>query len=387
VAALCLARAGARVVIVDKRSFPRDKACGDLIGPRGVRLLDELGVDVPGARRLGDMIVVAPNGRRALLPALPGVDYPGHALAIPRYEFDAALFDAAVEAGATHVRDRVTGLVDDGGVRLSGGADVLADVVVGADGAQSAVAEAAGLVDDQRALWGFALRRYVAAPVELPHILLWEPERWRLFPGYGWIFPTPDGGANVGLGLAVGAGDRREARRAAAQFGDFLRHLRAEGLLSTVPDADALLGGWLKMGAVGTVAARGNVLLVGDAAGLVNPLQGEGIAQAMASGRAAAAAITAGPAAAAKRYVADLHAMTGHQRRNAPVQRGIVRHPAAVSVTARVLTAPVVCSALAGGWSLYWNDLVDGAQPSAHRRVAVAATRLVSAATRRSRAE
>jgi hypothetical protein len=79
--------------------------------------------------------------------------------------------------------------------------------------------------------------------------------------------------------------------------------------------------------------------------------------------------------------------MTGHQRRNAPVQRGIVRHPAAVSVTARVLTAPVVRSALAGGWSLYWNDLVDGAQPSAHRRVAVTATRLISAATRRSRAE
>jgi len=386
VAALCLARAGARVVIVDKRSFPRDKACGDLIGPRGVRLLDELGVDVPGARRLGDMIVVAPNGRRALLPALPGVDYPGHALAIPRHEFDAALFDAAVEAGAAHVHDRVIGLVDGGGVRLAGGADVLADVVVGADGAQSAVAEAAGLVDDQRALWGFALRRYVAAPVELPHILLWEPARWQLFPGYGWIFPTPDGGANVGLGLAVGAGDRREARRAAAQFGDFLRHLRAEGLLPTVPSADALLGGWLKMGAVGTVAARGNVLLVGDAAGLVNPLQGEGIAQAMASGRAAAAAIAAGPAKAAQRYIADLHAMTGHHRRNAPVQRGIVRHPAAVSITARVLTAPIVRSALAGGWSLYWNDLVDGGQPSVHRRVAAAATRLVSAATRRSRA-
>jgi geranylgeranyl reductase family protein len=385
VAALCLARAGARVVLVDKRTFPRDKACGDLIGPRGVRLLDELGLDVPGARRLGDMIVVAPNGRRALLPALPGLEYPGHALAIPRHDFDAALFGAAVEAGAEHVHDRVTGLAD-GGVRLAGGADIRAGTVIGADGAQSAIAEAAGLVDDRRALWGFALRRYVPAPVELPHILLWEPERWRLFPGYGWIFPTPDGGANVGLGLAVGA-DRRDARRAAAQFDDFLRHLRAEGLLPTVPDADALLGGWLKMGAVGTVAARGNVLLVGDAAGLVNPLQGEGIAQAMASGRAAAAAIAAGPAEAAQRYLADLHAMTGHQRRNAPVQRGIVRHPAAVSITARVLTAPVVRSALAGGWSLYWNDLVDGAQPSAHRRVAAVATRLVSAATRRSHAE
>jgi geranylgeranyl reductase family protein len=385
VAALCLARAGARVAIVDKRAFPRDKACGDLIGPRGVGLLDDLGLDVPGARRLGDMVVVAPNGRRALLPALPGRDYPGHALAIPRHQFDAALFQAAVDAGAVHVHDRVTGL-GGGGVRLADSPDVLADVVIGADGAVSAIAEAAGLVDGRRALWGFALRRYVAAPVELPHILLWEPERWRLFPGYGWIFPTPDGGANVGLGLAVGA-DRRDARRAAAQFGAFLRHLAQEGLLATVPGADAMLGGWLKMGAVGTVPARGNVLLVGDAAGLVNPLQGEGIAQAMASGRAAAEAITAaGPAGASGRYRAALYAMTGHQRRNAPVQAGIVRHPAAVSVTARVLTAPLVRTAVAGGWSLYWNDLVDGAHSSRHRRLASGVTRLVSAATRRSSA-
>jgi 2-polyprenyl-6-methoxyphenol hydroxylase-like FAD-dependent oxidoreductase len=79
VAALVLARGGARVALVDRRAFPRAKACGDLIGPRGVRLLAELGIRVPGAGRLGDMVVIGPSGRKILLPALPGTSYAVHA--------------------------------------------------------------------------------------------------------------------------------------------------------------------------------------------------------------------------------------------------------------------------------------------------------------------
>src|SRR5215467_1274269 len=84
VAALVLARGGARVALVDRRAFPRAKACGDLIGPRGVRLLAELGIRVPGAGRLGDMVVIGPSGRKILLPALPGTSYTDHAHAVPR---------------------------------------------------------------------------------------------------------------------------------------------------------------------------------------------------------------------------------------------------------------------------------------------------------------
>lgn len=383
-AALCLARAGARVALVDRRVFPRDKACGDLIGPRGVRQLAELGVAVDGARRVGDLVVVGPSGRRALLPALPGRDYPGHALAVSRVVLDSALFDAAVAAGALPLRDRVTGLIGDAdrpaGVRLAGGGEVRADVVVGADGATSRVAAAAGLVDSRRALWGFALRAYLDAAADLPHILLWEPERWRLFPGYGWIFPTADGRANVGLGLGVGA-QRSLARRAGEQFDAFCAHLQRAGLLPATANRDAERhGAWLKMGLIGTVPARGTVLLAGDAAGLINPLQGEGIGQAMASGRAAATAILgSGPAGAAAHYRRTLTTLTAHHRINAPVQRSIVRHPRSVSIAGRVLTAPLVRTAVAGTWSLYWNDLVRGAEPSRHWAMATATTRLVSA--------
>ena len=387
-AALCLARAGARVALVDRRAFPRDKACGDLVGPRGVRLLDELGV-LPavlaaGARRVGDMIVVGPSGRRVLLPAMPGRDYPGYGIAVSRLALDAALFQAAVAAGAVPVRDLVLGLTGDpttpSGVRLAAGGDLAAAVVVGADGATSRVAELAGLVDARRVLWGFALRTYRDVTVELPHILLWEPRPWRLFPGYGWIFPTADGRANIGLGLGVAA-DRSRARQAGERFDEFLVHLQHLGLLpATQPAAGPRLGGWLKMGAVATVPARGTVLLAGDAAGLINPLQGEGIAPAIASGHAAATAIlTGGPAGAATLYLDTLWTLTAHHRANAPVQRAIVTHPGSISAVGRLLTAPVVRTAVAPTWALYWNDLVRGAQPSPHQKLAAGTTRLITA--------
>ena len=75
-------------LLVDRAEFPRDKACGDLIGPRGVQVLDELGIDLPDALRLGDMAVIGPSGSRVVLPAVPGRTYPGHALAVRRTQFD-----------------------------------------------------------------------------------------------------------------------------------------------------------------------------------------------------------------------------------------------------------------------------------------------------------
>src|SRR6476661_9632973 len=88
VAALVLARGGARVALVDKAAFPREKACGDLIGPRGVQLLRDLTLDVPGSTRVSDMIVVGPTGNRVRLPAAPGRTYPGYGIVVQRSQFD-----------------------------------------------------------------------------------------------------------------------------------------------------------------------------------------------------------------------------------------------------------------------------------------------------------
>ena len=118
VAALVLARGGARVALVDKVRFPRDKACGDLIGPRGVQLLDDLGVHVPGTIRVGDMLVVGPT-HTVRLPCRAGLDYPDHGYAVPRHRFDQALHDAALDAGARPFYGRAEQPVDGGAASAS----------------------------------------------------------------------------------------------------------------------------------------------------------------------------------------------------------------------------------------------------------------------------
>jgi menaquinone-9 beta-reductase len=130
------------------------------------------------------------------------------------------------------------------------------------------------------------------------------------------------------------------------------------------------------------VPASGTVLLVGDAAGLVNPLQGEGIAQAMTSGRAAAEAIVGTPGRAAVRYRHELARVhLPYQRITAAGHAALVGRPRAVSAVGRLLTAPGIGRALAGGWGIFWNELLDGAAPGSARRVAAASTVLGRAAT------
>jgi hypothetical protein len=141
------------------------------------------------------------------------------------------------------------------------------------------------------------------------------------------------------------------------------------------------------MGIVGTTPAAGRVLLVGDAAGLINPLQGEGISQALGSGRAAADAILGGPGNAAERYRASL--VVDHlpyHRITAAVQAAMVSRPRAVAVAARLLTRAGGVNALSGGWAVFWNELLDGAPQNRHRSIAEAVTRIGNVVTSRSSA-
>ncbi len=391
VAALVLARGGARVALIDKAAFPRDKACGDAVGPRAVALLAELGLALdPGATRLGDMVVVGPSGRRVRLPCFEGVTYPGYGVAVPRQTFDAWLAEKAVAAGARPVSARVRGVASGDGtgaalaVELEGGGSIGADVVIGADGASSRVGASAGLVDPRRVLWGFAVRVYLDASATLPHIVLWEPEPGRMFPGYGWLFPGPDGRVNAGLGIGT-LSDRRAGVGAVRLLPAFLDHLRRQGLCPPAAAAPEVgrLGGWLKMGLVGTTPAAGRVLLTGDAAGLVNPLQGEGIAHAMTSARAAAEAVLEGPSSAAARYRATIaRDHLGYHRVAAAAHAALVTSPGKAAVVAKVLTHPLVGRAVAGGWSVFWNELLDGAAPGPARAAAHAASVIGRAATR-----
>jgi len=125
------------------------------------------------------------------------------------------------------------------------------------------------------------------------------------------------------------------------------------------------LGGWLKMGMVGTTPAARNVLLVGDAAGLVNPLQGEGIAQALLSGHAAASCVLATPGTAATAYLDWIRTSYGSWfSATAPIHARLVQHPRVIARVSSAITAPVVGPLVASTWALYWNDLARGAAPS-----------------------
>lgn len=368
ISALVLARAGARVALVDRSTFPRDKACGDLIGPRGVRVLEDLDVALPDFGQGSDMLVVGPSGGRARLPAFPGRTYADHGVIAPRRVFDDILRDEAIAAGATPIAAKIVEVSrgQDGSLdtlTASDGSRVRGRVVVGADGALSPIAHLMGLIDADAALWGFAIRGYLRAEVPLPLLALLDAQPGRIFPGYGWLFPSGDGEANIGIGLALQRRHRPDAHLRDA-LTRLCARLRASGDLAPGAEPRGITGGWLRMGGVGSRPAAHNVLLVGDAAGLVNPLQGEGIAQAMMSGHLAAAAIVADPAHAAEVYAAELDAtFEPFMRGAAALHTRMLRRARLTSTTARVLTSPGVRRAVGGAWSLYLNGLVDGALP------------------------
>lgn len=364
-AAYCLARAGAAVALVDRVRFPRDKACGDLLSPRTIQALTELGIALRGAVPVGDLELIGASGRSLPLPWPRRASYPDLAAALPRFDLDEQLRAAAIGAGAEFVQGNVDGLETRAAgavVALAGGRSLPASFVIGADGSLSRVAELAGLVTPAEALWGFALRYYGEATIERGLVVYWEPEHGRAFPGYGWAFPDTDGRVNLGLGMSVGGG-RDAAGSVARSFPAFVAALRRRQLIGRVTlSSEQRRGGWLKMGLAGTRAARGRVLLVGDAAGAVNPLVGEGISGAILGGRDAAEAIVTSPGSAAAAYSRSLAARHGtFHPATAAIHSYLATHPRLFSLTGKLITAPGLSTALAHPWSMYWNDLVDGA--------------------------
>jgi geranylgeranyl reductase family protein len=366
-AAWYLASHGVSTVLVDRSDFPRDKACGDVVGPQALATLEAAGFSLPGSWPKIGSLVLADGARSALLPAEPGLAHPGHGLVVPRRELDQLLRDAALAGGAGwqrgrahRVRQGAEGVL----VEVEGVGRLEADAVIGADGALSAVARASGLVTPHEALWGFALRCYVR-DVEL------DADRVDLLvgkeglPSYGWAFRGPGSIANVGVGVGLGP-DRGQLHGMRELLDDYLATLGGEVV-------GPPLGGWLRMGGVGVTPARGRVLLVGDAAGLVNPLQGEGIWAAVGSGLMAARFIVElGAHRAAPAYTAWVRETFGSL-----LAGGVGAHRAALAAprVARVVAAlglawAVRSRTVAAGIGAWVNALADSSGPGLAPRVA-----------------
>jgi geranylgeranyl reductase family protein len=295
-----LAAHGASVLMVDKATFPREKVCGDGLTPRGVRAIQKLGVDPaePGFVRIDALRTYGTDGVVIDLPWPRLHDFPGIGLVRTRYDFDNLLLKRAVKAGTTfRAGAEAERPVLDGGwvtgavIGQNGQAeDVRARFVVAADGASSRFASQAGVRRDETRPLGIAARRYYRTPRPQEPVFesfmnLWDGDG--LMPGYGWIFPLGDGLLNVGAGLLNTFKNFKEVS-ARKVFDVFVRQLPEEWGIREENAAGPLLSGPLPMGMNRRPVSVPGMLLVGDAGGIVNPFNGEGIAYAMESGELAA---------------------------------------------------------------------------------------------------
>jgi menaquinone-9 beta-reductase len=293
-----LAQAGLDVLMLEKSTFPREKVCGDGLTPRGVRALVAMGISVSEqdgwVRNKGLRIIGA--GQRLELPWPELSSYPGYGLVRPRTDLDQMLARRAQQAGARLLEGiTVTGpVLDERTGRITGVVSKEADgertyrarVIVAADGNSSRLSVAMGLLKrDDRPL-GVAVRTYYQSPRHDDDYLeswldLWDGDR--LLPGYGWIFGMGDGTSNVGLGLlntsaAFGHTDYHALLR------KWLAGMPAEWGFTEENRTQPIRGAALPMGFNRTPHYYQGLLLVGDAGGMVNPFNGEGIAYAMESG-------------------------------------------------------------------------------------------------------
>lgn len=325
--ARCLADAGRDVVLVDKATFPRDKVCGDALTPRAVRALAELGLTdeadgtVPGWHRQRGLRMYGGKTRRrddgttdheVVLdlpwPDLP--DWPAHSLTATRALFDETLARHAEKGGArlwqgcevtgpvwlTSAEQRLAGVTwrqrdGDGAVTAEG--TIRAPVVVACDGNSSRLGVAAGLRRDPDRPMGVAVRAYydhAREGLDMMEGFLDVETEGRLLPAYGWIFPLDDGAVNVGWGQL-----------------DSSRHFRGVSYRGVLDEwvagfpAEWGLGAHTRHGPPKSAglpmchnrhpAVAKGLVAVGDAAGMVNPFNGEGISYAIEAGAMAADAV------------------------------------------------------------------------------------------------
>ena len=306
-AAYALARSGVDVLLLERSRFPRDKTCGDGVAPHAVDILRDMGVTFDRfdgcARKTYGGLISGPGG--GWFSAEPPRGAGGARLEswiVPRMVLDAHIASAAVKAGAVlRESTTVTGLIRErgsiAGVEVSDGVrvrQIRARVVIGADGAHSAVARALGLRENGPRHIGYALRGYYDGITGLRDDMELHYFDGRLLPGYGWVFPTGERTANVGVGIYFGE-LRRGKRKLREILDDFVQGTPsvAERFRNATPVGRT--AGWpLPVASARRRTVFDGALLTGDAASLVDPLTGEGIYTALVSGQSAARAAEAG---------------------------------------------------------------------------------------------
>jgi geranylgeranyl reductase family protein len=318
-AALAARRAGARVLLLDRADFPRDKPCGDGIAADALDVLHRLGVPgvTEGYAPNDGLRLIGPGGAAVARP----LSRPAHT--IPRRVFDARLVAAAVRSGADLRRHTVRALHEEGD-EISLDDAYRARVVIGADGAGSVVRRALGHPPNPGGHLAIAIRGYAPAP-GAEQLIITTRARW---PAYAWSFPIGDGTANVGYG---------EVLRGVPLSRAYLLDRLTELLPGRVPTG--LRAHHLPLSTRRPPPARGRVLLAGDALSLINPFTGEGIFYAVVSGALAGAAAAAGPDGVDARYAGALRRRLGRHLRHSSAAAWLTRRPAVVDGAVRAASA------------------------------------------------
>lgn len=318
-AAYHLARAGARVVVLDRKQFPRAKVCGDGLTPRAVGMLRDMGLgdQIAGYHRANGLRVFA--GRRSMVLDFPKTSrWDDFGLVRPRKDLDWTMAQRAMEAGAEYRmsteamsavmdRGRMTGVrwvrkekAEGGGVLKAEEGEVLAPFTVIADGSSSSFGRTLGLARREQYPLGLAIRTYYTSSGANDGLF----ESWlelekdgKLLPGYGWIFPVGEGVVNVGVGIVAWPRPNGPNGNGGRVAGDVKLNDLQRAFVDMLPPSygithegqlEPFMSGRLQLGWTVARPYGDGFVLIGDAAGLVNPFTGEGIAYAMETGKLAA---------------------------------------------------------------------------------------------------
>ena len=300
-AAAWASRSGLDVLLVDAETFPRDKPCGDGLTPRAIAELNQLGLAPWLAGRPTNWGLRAGGFGQELYLPWPGGSLPRNGSAAPRVELDATIRQVALDAGVSALEghravdvvmegDRVGQVVFTVGAgRSAQQVSIRCQRLVVADGARSQLGRVLGRTWHRSTAYGVAARGYIKSgrsddPWISSHLEL-RGEQGELLSGYGWVFPLGSGEVNVGVGTLATA-----KHPADVNLRGLLTHY-ANAQRDDWQFAGDVRAPWSALlpmgGAVSGVAGR-NWILVGDAAGCVNPLNGEGIDYGLETGHLAA---------------------------------------------------------------------------------------------------
>lgn len=313
-AAYFLAHAGARVCVVERKAFPRAKVCGDGLTPRAVKILEEIGMlsELRTYHRVKGLRIVG-AGRRLDLDFPPVSGFRSFGLVRPRKDLDAEIAGRAGAAGAEfRMRTEAVAPVMEGGrvagirwvrkepapggvgvVKVDEG-EVRAPFTIVTDGASSPFGRAMGIRRRADYPLGLAIRTYYASDRTADDYFeawLSLKDRGDSLPGYGWVFPVGDGTVNVGVGLLTTFGRWRDVNLNRLQKA-FIAMLEGPYGITHADQAGPYKSGRLPLGGSVTRPYGPGYLVAGDAAGMVNPFSGEGIAYALETAKLSASLVS-----------------------------------------------------------------------------------------------